>query len=130
MIVVFSVWRVTSGQAITEADALACYPELHHVVTIREAGWRFQQLSVDEDSALVCYFNWPHYIDAVWIFDRHHCLGIRSVDDAPGAPGGTVWLYEGSLADVIQEVLTLPAPDEPQAPSLILSGGFRSLWTP
>jgi len=74
---------MTNVDATTEAEALRLFPELQAVVTIREAGWQFARHVIDGELALVGYYTWPTCIDAVWAFDRHRCVGLRMVDDAP-----------------------------------------------
>ena len=122
---------MTNVDATTEADALRLFPELQAVVTIREAGWQFARHVIDGELALVGYYTWPTCIDAVWAFDRHRCVGLRMVDDAPDMSGGTVWRCEGAIDEVIHELLSLPAPGERLAPSLIIRSAWSSpLWTP
>jgi hypothetical protein len=122
---------MSSGETITEAEALRLYPELQAVVVVRQAGWTFAQHIIDNEPALVGYYNWPTFIDAVWIFERNRCIGLRMVDEAPGTAGGTVWQYEGAIDEVIHELLSLPAPGERLAPSLIIRPTLiNGLWTP
>lgn len=122
---------MTGENAITEAEALRLFPELQAVVTIREAGWQFAQHVIDGERAFVGYYNWPAFVDAVWVFDRHRCVGLRMVDDAPGVSGGTVWRHEGAIDAVIHELLALPAPGERLGPSRIIrASGSDLLWTP
>jgi hypothetical protein len=118
-------------ERLTEAEVVARYPEVQFLIDIRNAGWIFQLHNFDSEPALVGYRNWPAHIDAVWIFDRNRCVGIRSVDDAPGWVGGTIWQYQGDLATVVYEILGLPQPSERFAPSLILPKTESSIfWTP
>jgi hypothetical protein len=119
-----------TDELITEADALRRFPDLQKLVDIRQAGWQFLQLSVDGEPALVGRYNWSFHIDALWIFDRNRCVAIRMIDDQPGATGGTVWQYEGSLIDAVDELLTLPEPSNASAPQLIKPSSTSLLWHP
>src|SRR3954451_13198689 len=69
---------------VSLGQALRLHPELHRIFDLGRIGWVGQRLNIDGEPALVFRYNWPHHIDALWIFDRTRCLALRSVDDAPG----------------------------------------------
>lgn len=114
---------------INNEDALRRYPELQQLVTVREAGWVFRPIQ-DEDGPLegiAGSFSRDQYTDAIFIFDRTYVSAARVLDDAYG--GGCVWSKEGSnLQEVVYELLGLPEPGEPGAPSLVKRSSL--LWTP
>jgi hypothetical protein len=60
-------------------------------------------------------------------------MAIRDVGDARAyrcnATGDIVWTREGSLVEVIDALMNLPAPDAPGAPRLVIGPG-PSLWKP
>jgi hypothetical protein len=114
---------------VSLGQALRLHPELRRIFDLGRIGWVGQRLNIDGEPALIFRYNWPYHIDALWIFDRTRCLALRSVDDAPGMVGGTVWKFEGQLDEALDEVLRLPKPETDGAPSLVqASSGL--LWTP
>ncbi len=113
---------------ISEADAIRAYPELAQLYEFRDAGWRFLPIA-DGDGQLDGFVgtrHWPGHTDALWIYDRTDTLAVRLLADAPGARGGLIWQRSGSLADTAAAVLELPAPDQPNAPALILARSLLS----
>jgi hypothetical protein len=114
---------------ITEADALRRFPELHELVTVREAGWVFRPIQDNggELEGIAGSYSREQYTDALFIFDRTNVSAARVLDDAYG--GGCVWSTEGSdLQEVVRELLGLPEPGEPGAPYLVKRPSL--LWTP
>ncbi|MGQ0841017.1 hypothetical protein [Actinokineospora sp.] len=116
-------------EPITEAAALRRFPELAELVEIRRAGWDFHRLH-DENGDLLgiaASHSKQRYTDAVFLFDRAHFVGCRTVTDEDD--GGVVWLKEGKdLQEIVRELVDLPAPGEPGAPALIIRAS--ALWTP
>lgn len=114
---------------ITEADAIARYPELDALITLRQAGWCFR-LILDDDQqpgCLVGSYSRERYTDAIFIYDETHTAAARVLDDTYG--GGCVWTTEGrNLADVVHDLITLPEPGMPGAPALVIAS--PELWTP
>lgn len=101
----------------TERKALAESPEIRYLLDLRAAGWSFMPVR-DADGELYQLNgvrSWPGgYADA---------LGVRYTTDAAALrcdhTGGVVWQREGTLAEVVDGLLTLPAPDDPSAPRLV-----------
>jgi hypothetical protein len=117
------------AEAVTEADALQRYPELTALVTMREAGWRFRVItnSDGEPECLVGSRSVQRYTDAIFIHDRTDVSAARVLDDAYG--GGCVWKAEKrDLPEVVHDLLGLPEPDTPGAPTLVTTA--HTLWTP
>lgn len=114
---------------ITEEQALLRFPELRELVTVRQAGWTFRLIG-DRDKGLdgiVASYSQKQYTDALWIYDQSMVIGVRILDDKFG--GGTVWSKEdGTLPEVVLELLGLPEPDDRHAPKLVK--GSSVLWTP
>jgi hypothetical protein len=114
---------------ITEEQALRRFPELRELVTVRQAGWKFRLIG-DRDKGLdgiVASYSQKRYTDALWIYDTSTVIGVRILDDQFG--GGTVWSKEdGTLPEVVLELLGLPEPDDRLAPKLVK--GSSLLWTP
>lgn len=107
-----------------EAEAVRLFPELARLALLPRAGWRFQ--AITEDGRPACLVGWRTLAgatDALWIFDRTDCLALRMLVD------GVVWKHTGGLATCVEELLALPAPDEPGAPRLVRARA-PSLWTP
>ena len=117
------------NQSINNDDALRRYPELRQLASVRDAGWVFRPIQ-DVDGPLTGIagsFSRQHYTDAIFIFDRTNVSAARILDDAYG--GGCVWSKKGAdLQEVISDLLGLPEPGEPGAPSLVKRS--RLLWTP
>ncbi|GAA3040530.1 hypothetical protein [Actinokineospora globicatena] len=113
---------------ITQDDALRRFPELVHLLSIREAGWNFHLLGEnDELVGVAASYSRAQFTDAIFVFDRTHFLANRLLADDYG--GGVVWMKESSdLEEIVHDIRDLPAPGEPGAPSLVLASG--SLWTP
>jgi hypothetical protein len=114
---------------ITEEQALRRFPELRELVTVRQAGWKFRLIG-DRGKGLdgiVASYSQKQYTDALWIYDQSMVIGVRILDDRFG--GGTVWSKEdGTLPEVVTELLGLPDPDDRLAPKLVK--GSSVLWTP
>lgn len=114
---------------ITDSDAVRQYPELARLVDIRNAGWMFRPL-VDRDQelmGLVGSRSVRQYTDAIYLFDRRHVIAVRVLAEDYG--GGCVWMRDGSdIAEAVTDLLTLPEPDTPGAPSLVTMPSL--LWTP
>jgi hypothetical protein len=109
---------------ITEADALRTYPELAKLIDLRRSGWRFAHWIEDNvQLGITGSHSVREFTDALFIADRTTVLAVRMLADQPGARGGLIWKYHGALTDAVDELLTLPRPGEPGAPSLIISGG-------
>lgn len=114
---------------ITQADAIARYPELAALVPLSQAGWVFRMIFDDqnEPGCVVGSRSLQRYTDAIVIYDRTHTSAARMLDDAYG--GGCVWKTESrDLTEVVHDLLGLPEPDTPGAPHLVR--GSSLLWTP
>ncbi|MDQ3403073.1 MAG: hypothetical protein M3548_06720 [Actinomycetota bacterium] len=105
------------NEPITEATALHRYPELE---AMREAGWNFSALGgKDELVSIAATRDHDRYTDTLFIFEGTEVLANRMLSYEYG--GGFVWTREGSnLQEIVRELLALPAPDEPGAPSLVI----------
>jgi hypothetical protein len=114
---------------ITEEQALRRFPELRELVTLRQADWKFRLIG-DRDKGIegvVASYSHKRYTDALWIYDVSTVIGVRILDDTFG--GGTVWTKgDGTLPEVVTELLGLPDPDDRLAPKLVK--GSSLLWTP
>ena len=114
---------------ITEEQALRRFPELRELVTLRQANGTFRLIG-DRDKGIegiVASYSQKRYTDALWIYDQGTVIGVRVLDEAYG--GGTVWSKEdGTLPEVVTELLGLPDPDDRLAPKLVK--GTNVLWLP
>lgn len=114
---------------ITEEQALRRFPELRALVTLRQAGWRFRLIGSPDTGpdGIVATLDRRRYTDALWIYDHRTVIGVRILGEEFG--GGTVWSkQDGTLPEVVFELLALPEPEDRLAPTLVKS---RSpLWTP
>jgi hypothetical protein len=114
-----------SGSFAPEAAALAEFPELQHLIDLRDAGWVFLPTSIDGHLVqLQAVRTWPEgWADAVH---------IRYVTDAAGLrtnyTGEVTWQREGTLSEVINGLIALPAPSDRLAPRLVIARGPQ-LWT-
>lgn len=101
-----------------ERAAVLAFPEIELLLVIRDGGWRFLPQEADREQ-LDGFRAWPErWRDGIRIRSATDVLGIRTNPD-----GDIVWERTGTLADVVGGLLALPAPDEPNAPRLIIGGG-------
>jgi hypothetical protein len=112
----------------TEMAAVALYPELARLIDLRQSGgWVFQPAVLD--GAVELLAGHRVWLPGGW----SDALVIRSQTDAKAfrcnADGGTVWSAEGTLLDVLNELIELPRPDAPGAPRLVI-GRRHTLWVP
>jgi 3-deoxy-D-manno-octulosonic-acid transferase len=106
------------------------YPEhgdLQRLADLRDqGGWQFTvpQPVEGEQSAITGLRKWPDGSADV--------LAVRDFTDAytrrTNPAGGTVWKHAGSVGEVVDALLALPAPDDPEAPSRVIASG-PGLWT-
>jgi hypothetical protein len=110
----------------TEGAALAEFPELRRLVDLIRAGWQFLPVAADGELVEVRGVR-------VWEDGWVDAIAVRFTTDASGLrcneSGGVVWECQGNLADVVDGLLSLPAPSDPVAPRLVLRAG-QSLWAP
>jgi hypothetical protein len=118
-----------NGLPLTTVDraALAAYPELRRLIELRDGGgWFFQPMRVE--GALELLTGWRRWPD-----DWSDAIAIRDLGDAKAfrcdPAGGEVWKREGNLAEVLNGLVELPAPNQPNAPRLVKAQAPK-LWTP
>lgn len=93
--------------ATTDASALQTFPELQHLIDLRAAGWTFVHLH--DDHGQVRQINGVHedpagdHIDGVRVRDVTDAAAVRWARD-----GRILWEKEGSLAEVVTGLLSLP----------------------
>jgi hypothetical protein len=115
---------------LTDSDraAVALYPELRRLIILRQdRRWHFvPNYRLGDVELLVGARVWrpEGWSDAIAIADHDDARAFRC-DPA----GGEVWGREGGFAEVIDSLIELPAPDEPDAPRLV-RGPARRLWVP
>lgn len=118
------------NQVITRDDALRRYPQLRALLELSQSSqWTFRYVEngAGEVVALAGSRSLQRYTDAIFILGPSEVGAARVLDEAYG--GGCVWKREGGdLQEVIYDLLALPEPGQPGAPSLVTSGGL--LWTP
>ena len=111
----------------TDRAAIAAFPELRRLVDLRRADWRFTP-GTDAEGQLRqinAVRTWPGgYADALLVRYTTDAAGIRC-DHA----GGVLWQRDGTLAEVVDGLLALPAPGAPGAQRLVKATVPR-LWTP
>ncbi|GAA3041197.1 hypothetical protein [Actinokineospora globicatena] len=109
-----------------ESQALAAYPELQHLIDLRDTGWTFHVAANDGHiTQIYGHHHWPDgWTDLLVIHHHTDAAAARSTPD-----GGLVWTHDGDLVEVITHLTALPDPDEPLAPQLII-GRAPTLWTP
>jgi hypothetical protein len=110
----------------TERRALAAFPEIQHLLDLQAAGWSF--IPVHDTEGELYQVNGVH----TWAGGYADALAVRYTTDAAALrcdhTGGVVWQREGTLAEVVNGLLTLPAPGEPSAPRLV-TASVPSLWS-
>ncbi|MEO6085987.1 MAG: hypothetical protein ABIQ18_23040 [Umezawaea sp.] len=98
--------------------AVLAFPEIEYLILIRDGGWRFLPQEPCRDQ-LDGFRQWPEgWCDGIRVRSGTDALGIRTDPD-----GLIVWERAGTLADVVNGLLALPTPDEPNAPRLIIGSG-------
>ncbi|WP_026421705.1 hypothetical protein [Actinokineospora inagensis] len=113
---------------MTTADELAvsAHPELARLILLRESEWQFLS---EVDGEHVVGINGLR----IWPQNWTDLVTVKYVTDAAAArcnpDGELVWMREGTLVDVVDQLLALPAPGEPLAPRLVLRTR-PPLWTP
>ena len=109
-----------------EAAALAEFPELRRLIDLREAGWVFLPGFTDGELTEVRgVHTWPDgWAEVIRVRYTTDVAGLRIDPD-----GGGVWQREGTLCEVVDGVLALPAPSAPGAPRLVIATG-PLMWTP
>jgi len=101
-----------------ERAAVLAFPEIELLLVIRDGGWRFLPQEPGREQ-LDGFRTWPQgWRDGIRIRSATEVLGIRTNPD-----NWVVWECTGTLVDVVTELLALPAPDEPNAPRLVLGHG-------
>lgn len=115
------------------AAILATHPELRPLVELQQKGWRLTPVVGDDRTVtridgmrtLPDPFN-PEvdWVEVVMVLSETDAKGLRQDPD-----GDIVWCHDGTLADVVNDLLELPKPGEPGAPRLVISRG-QQLWTP
>jgi len=119
-------------QTFTSAQAIELYPCLKGLALLPDAGWKFLPLrGVANIMALEGFKRWPHgWRDCIRVREETDALGIRiRVPADRHTNPEIVWEYSGTLAEVVERLMTLPAPDTRLAPQLVV-GNAPALWTP
>lgn len=100
------------------------HSELAGLARLRARGWVFlPQLVDDEIDALRGFRAWPDgWAEAILLRGTTDAAGARTDPD-----GGLVWYREGTLADVLDGLLSLPEPGHPRAPRLVIGRGTTPL---
>lgn len=119
------------AQTLTEARAVWLYPSLKSLILIRDAGWKFLPVDSETATGLDATRVWPGgWRDCVRVHDENDALGLRIRMPADKhSKSEIVWEHEGSLAEVVNELLALPVPGARLAPTLAI-GHAPQLWTP
>jgi hypothetical protein len=101
-------------------------PDLYGWHLRQAQGWQFLPVSSGGELVEVRGVRvWPdEWVDAITVRFTTDAAGLRR-----DRFGGVVWERTGNLADVVDGLLALPAPDDPAAPRLVLRTSAR-LWTP
>lgn len=108
---------------MTETDfttALAEFPELRRLIDLCVAGWTLlPTVTGGEVIEVHGVRTWPEgWADAIRVRYTTDARGLR-MDHT----GGITWQREGTLVEVIDGLITLPAPNEPYAPRLVIARG-------
>nr|BFF01844.1 hypothetical protein GCM10020241_35190 [Streptoalloteichus tenebrarius] len=113
----------------TDQAAVDAFPELAHLITLRNGGWRFlPPLTRDGRPVEVDGFReWPGgWRDVIGVRSPTDVTGLRMTDEDPP---GIVWEHDGHLGEVVATLLTLPPPGDRLAPRLVVATG-PTLWSP
>ncbi|SHF85095.1 hypothetical protein [Streptoalloteichus hindustanus] len=114
---------------VADQRAVEAFPELGHLIALRNLGWRFlpplvrngQPVEVDG------FWEWPDgHRDVIGVRFSSEVLGLRMTGDDPPS---LVWEKTSSLIEVVQWLLTLPPPGDRLTPNLTRATA-PALWTP
>jgi hypothetical protein len=101
------------------AAALAEFPALQRLIDLRDAGWIFLPTLDDNGTVIEVHSvrTWPGgWADA---------LRVRYTTDARGLrtdhTGGITWQQDGTLDEIVDELISLPAPSDRNAPHLVIA---------
>jgi hypothetical protein len=114
---------------MSDEAAVRAFPALAGLVAIRDAGWQFvHQRVVDGVPTEVDGFRlYPDgWHDAIRVRGSTDAMALRADGDEPP---GIVWERTGSLSDVVEGLLSLPAPTQRHAPRLVVASA-PVLWVP
>lgn len=101
--------------------------ELRKLQDLITAGWNFlPRVNSDQQlTEIVGVHTWPDgSADAIRVRYTTDAAALRTDPD-----GGVVWQLDGTLVEVVDGLLGLPAPDAPGAPRLV-KATTSWLWTP
>lgn len=97
--------------------ALVEFPDLQRLIDLRDVGWIFLPTIVDDQVVEV------HAV-RTWSEGWADALRVRYTTDARGVrtdySGGITWQQDGTLGEIIDELIALPAPNERLAPRLVV----------
>lgn len=100
------------------AAALAEFPALQRLIDLRDAGWIF--LPTTDADGTVIELHGVHTWPGGWA----DALRVRYTTDARGLrtdyTGGITWQQDGTLDEIVDKLITLPAPGQPHAPRLVI----------
>lgn len=109
-------------------EAIRRYPKLASLRALADRGWKFFTREAGDGQLLQLdgFYCWPHEVtDAIAIYAETNAKGLRTLGDQ----NDIVWKRIGTVAEVIDGLLELPAPGLPNAPRLV-KGSASKLWTP
>lgn len=105
------------------------YPQLERLIDLIEARWLFMNQCDDIGQAVQIdgFRCWPDMVtDTICIRSDTDAKGCRTLGDEYDI----VAEFTGTLDDVVNALLALPAPNAPNAPRLVKGTAPRRLWTP
>ncbi|MCP2257604.1 hypothetical protein LX15_001289 [Streptoalloteichus tenebrarius] len=116
----------------TDQAAVDAFPELAHLITLRDGGWRFLPPLVRDGRPVEVdgFRQWPGgWRDAIGVRSPRDVIGLRMTDEEPP---GIVWECAGGLGEIVTALLTLPPPGDRLAPRLVVASApvLRSTITP
>jgi hypothetical protein len=117
----------TLAMTTAHRAAIEAYPQLGRLLDLKASGpWVFRLGKVGEAlTVLLGYRVWPDgWSEAIAIRNDDDVRAFRCDSEA-----AEVWAREGTLAEVLDGLLELPAPDTPGAPRLA-KGTAPKLWIP
>lgn len=106
-------------------------PHIAALARMREAGFTFQNFSAGQDGESILYGErWCHYgvVENLTVRSMDSAVATRvRIEDYPN--GDPLWQHIGLVAEVVDELLALPAHGAPGAPTLT-GRASSSLWLP
>ncbi|PXY21110.1 hypothetical protein [Prauserella muralis] len=93
----------------TDAAHVAAWPEVQHLIDLRDGGWSFAHKYGDNGEIRQINGKYVHpsgHVDGLRVRERNDAAAVRWDGD-----GRVLWEHEGGVVDVVEGLLGLPNPE-------------------